>query len=196
MPSIGPVTAAAVVSAIDDVTRVRGAHEVEAYLGLVPRELSSGESHRRGRITKAGHTRVRWLLVQAAVSTLRLRDPRTVDLREWAMRIAARRGKKVAVVALARRMAGILSAMRRDATSYGPRGQNRAMTTKPVAAAEDSPRTPVAMTSGHQASRRVTTDVVGARMSAWPQSESRLVDGAPPRFDSLRAPTRGTSRRH
>jgi transposase len=55
VPSIGPVTAAALVSSIDDVTRFRGAHEVEAYLGLVPRELSSGESQRRGRITKAGH---------------------------------------------------------------------------------------------------------------------------------------------
>jgi hypothetical protein len=81
---------------------------VAAYLGLVPRELSSGESQRRGRITKAGPTRVRWLLVQVAVSMLRLRDPRTVAWREWAMGIAARRGKKVAVVALARRLAGIL----------------------------------------------------------------------------------------
>lgn len=121
VPSVGPVTAAAFVSAIDDVKRFCGAHEVEAYLGLVPRELSSGESQRRGRITKAGHTRVRWLLVQAAVSMLRLRDPRTVDLREWAMGIAARRGKKVAVVALARRLAGILYAMLRDGTTYDSR---------------------------------------------------------------------------
>jgi transposase len=121
MPSVGPVTAAAFVSAIDDVTRFRHAHEVAAYLGLVPRELSSGESQRRGRITKAGHSRVRWLLVQAAVSMLRLRDPRTVDLREWAMRIASRRGKKVAVVALARRLAGILFAMLRDGRTYDPR---------------------------------------------------------------------------
>src|SRR5262245_40972119 len=52
-PNVGPVTAAAFVAAIDDVTRFRGAHEVEAYLRLVPRELSSGETQRRGRITKA-----------------------------------------------------------------------------------------------------------------------------------------------
>jgi transposase len=69
------VTAAAFGAAIHDVTRFRGAHEVAAYLGRVPRELSSGESQRRGRITKAGHRRVRWLLVQAAVSILRVRDP-------------------------------------------------------------------------------------------------------------------------
>lgn len=121
LPSVGPVTAAAFVSVLDDVGRFRRASEVAAYLGLVPRELSSGEHQRRGRITKAGHTRVRWLLVQAAVSMLRLRDPRTATLRQWAMGIAARRGKQVAVVALARRLAGILYAMLRDGRPYQPR---------------------------------------------------------------------------
>ena len=77
MPNIGPVTAAAFVAAIDEASRFRRGHEVEAYLGLIPRELSSGETQRRGRITKAGSSRVRWLLIQAAVSMLRLRDPRT-----------------------------------------------------------------------------------------------------------------------
>ena len=121
VPNVGPVTAAAFVSVIDDVTRFRRGHEVEAYLGLVPRELSSGETQHRGRITKAGHSRMRRLLVQAAVSMLRRPDPRTLELREWALRIASRRGKKVAVVALARRLAGILYAMLRDGTSYEPR---------------------------------------------------------------------------
>jgi transposase len=69
---------------------------------------------------------VRWLLIQAAVSMLRLRAPRTVELRDWAGRIAARRGKKIAVVALARRLAGILFALLRDGTVYAPRvGQSR-----------------------------------------------------------------------
>jgi len=56
---------------------------------------------------------------------LRVRDPRTADLREWALAIATRRGKKVAVVALARRLAGILYAMLRDETRYEPRPQRR-----------------------------------------------------------------------
>jgi hypothetical protein len=60
--------------------------------------------------------------VQAAVSILRLRDPRTAALRRWATGIAARRGKKIAVVALARRLAGLLYAMLRDGTTYTPRG--------------------------------------------------------------------------
>jgi hypothetical protein len=57
----------------------------------------------------------------AAVSILRLRDPRTAALRHWATGIAARRGKKIAVVALARRLAGLLYAMLRDGTTYTPR---------------------------------------------------------------------------
>ena len=120
VPSVGPVTAAAFVAALDDAGRFPRAHQVEAYLGLVPREWSSGEGQRRGRITKAGHRRVRWLLVQAAVSILRVRHPSTAALREWALGIAARRGRFIAVVALARRLAGILYAMLRDGTRYEP----------------------------------------------------------------------------
>jgi transposase len=121
VPNIGPVTAAAFVAALDDAPRFGRAHEVEAYGGLVPREWSSGETQRRGPITQAGSGRVRWLLIQAAVSMRRLHDPRTTELRDWAQRIAARRGKKIAVVALARRLAGILFALLRDGPVYTPR---------------------------------------------------------------------------
>jgi transposase len=63
---------------------------------------------------------VRWLLVQVALSLLRVKKPETAHLREWAEKIAARRGKKTAVVALARRLAGILFAMMRDGAEYRP----------------------------------------------------------------------------
>jgi transposase len=121
VPSIGPVTATAFVATLDDVQRFRHAHQVAAYLGLVPRERSSGETQRRGHITKAGHARVRWLLIQAAVSILRRRPPTTDARRRWALRIAARRGKQIAVVALARRLAGILFALLRDGSVYEAR---------------------------------------------------------------------------
>jgi transposase len=117
-PSVGPVTAAAFSSTIDDVRRFHGAHQVEAYLGLTPSEWSSGEKQSKGHITKAGNSRMRKLLVQAAVSILRLRSPRTEALRRWAAGIALRRGKKIAIVALARRMTGVLFAMMRDGTCY------------------------------------------------------------------------------
>jgi len=80
--------------------------------------LSDAQRHVRGRLAVRDAF---WLLVQAAVSILRLRDPRTAPLRRWATGIAARRGKQIAVVALARRLAGLLSAMLRDGTTYTPR---------------------------------------------------------------------------
>ena len=132
VPSIGPVTAAAFLAAIDDAQRFPHAHQLEAYLGLVPGERSSGETQRRGAITKAGHSRPRWLLIQAAVSILRRRPPQAEDLRTWAMRIAARRGKQVAVVALARRLAGILYALLRDGSVFEPQ---RVRSPRPPAAA-------------------------------------------------------------
>jgi transposase len=120
VPGVGPVTAATFVATVDRVERFAGAHQLEAYLGLVPRERSSGEKQCRGRITKAGNGRARWLLVEAAWSILRYKKPETLALRLWADRIAARRGKFRAAVALARRLTGILYAMLRDGTVYQP----------------------------------------------------------------------------
>jgi transposase len=121
MPEIGPVTAVAFVATLDEAGRFRGAHQVEAYLGLVPREWSSSEVQRRGHITKAGNSRMRWLLVEAAwrVATHKKRSE-TQALREWTERIARRRGLRVAVVALARKLSGILYAMWRDGSAYDP----------------------------------------------------------------------------
>lgn len=119
-PSIGPITASAVVATIDDIQRFDTAHHFEAFLGLVPDERSSGEKRRIGRITKAGNTRVRSLLVEAGWRILRSRGAETAALRAWALGIARRRGQRIAVVALARRVAGILYAMWRDGRAYEP----------------------------------------------------------------------------
>jgi transposase len=120
VPCIGPVTAAAFLAAVDEAQRFHHAHQLEAYLGLVPREYSSGETQRRGPITKAGHSRTRWLLIQAAVSILHRHPPQAEALRTWALRIGDRRGQQVARVALARRLAGILYALLRDGTVFAP----------------------------------------------------------------------------
>lgn len=126
MPGIGPVTALAFVAALDDVTRFQSAHQVQAYLGLVPSEYSSGDRRLRGRITKRGDARMRWLLVEAAWRILRSPNPDVAMLKSWAEQIAARRGKRIAVVAVARRLAGILYAMWRDGTAYRSRPAERA----------------------------------------------------------------------
>ena len=70
-----------------------------------------GKQRRVGRITKAGNARTRWLLVEAAWRILRSRGAETAALRAWTLAIATRRGKRIAIVALARRLAGIVYAM-------------------------------------------------------------------------------------
>ena len=117
-PGVGPVTASAFVATIDDITRFRTAHELEAYLGVTPSERSSGEKRQLGHITKAGNGRMRWLLVEAAWQILRSKSPQTLALRTWTLTIAQRRGKRIAVVAVARRLVGILYAMWRDDVAY------------------------------------------------------------------------------
>jgi transposase len=116
-PGVGRIVAAAYVSVIDNPGRFRKAHQVEAYLGLVPSESTSGK-RKLGAITKQGNAYLRAMLVQASWNVMRARgsDP----LKSWGQAIAKKRGKRVAVVAVARRLAGILWAMWRDNSRYDP----------------------------------------------------------------------------
>lgn len=106
------------MATVDDIKRFASAHHFEAFLGPVPGERSSGEKRRIGRITKAGNSQVRSLLVEAGWRLLRAKDAETAARRAWGLRIAERRGKRIAVVAIARRIAGILYAMCRDQQAY------------------------------------------------------------------------------
>jgi transposase len=115
-PGVADVVAAAFVSVVDDAKRFRDAHEVEAYLGLVPSEYTSGK-RRLGAITKQGNRYLRALLIQSAWALLR-QSSSDDPLKRWGQAIAARRGKRVAVVAIARRLVGVLWAMWRDGTVY------------------------------------------------------------------------------
>lgn len=119
VPGVGPITALRFVAAIDDVTRFSDAHQLESYLGLTPGEDSSSERKRITGITKAGSTKARWTLIQAAWGALRRRS-KPSPLRWWALQVAERRGKNIAVVAVARKLAGILYALWRDGTTYAP----------------------------------------------------------------------------
>lgn len=118
MPGVGLVTATSFVSTLDDAARFAGAKEARAYLGLVPSERSSGERQQRGHISKAGPSRARHMIVEAAWCIIRRRNSRNAGLHDWAVAIAARRGASIAAVALARKLAGILYAMWRDGTYF------------------------------------------------------------------------------
>ena len=117
-PGVGPITGLTYRAIVDDIGRFRDAASSSAYFGLVPREDSSAERRRRGAITKMGPTTARSLLIQAAwgVWRQRARDP----LQRWVRRLAERRGRRIAIVALARRLCRILFAMWRDGTEYQP----------------------------------------------------------------------------
>jgi transposase len=116
IPGVGPVTALTYVAAIDKVSRFPHAHHAQSYLGLTPGENSSSERQQRTSITKAGSTSVRRTLIQAAWAAF-FRRPNDPMVR-WAKQIAERRGKFIAIVALARKLAGVMFALWRDETSY------------------------------------------------------------------------------
>lgn len=118
VPGVGPVTATRFKATIDEVGRFDNAHDLQSYIGLVPGERSSSERKHRTSITKTGAPALRWALVQAAWSARRSRARHPMVL--WANEVVARRGKMVATVALARKIAGILYALWRDGTVYCP----------------------------------------------------------------------------
>lgn len=121
VPGVGPVTSMRFVAAIDDAMRFATAHAVESYLGLTPGENSSSERKQRTGITKAGPPAVRSALVQAAWNLRRTRPKDPIAI--WANGIEQRRGKFIATVAVARKIAGILFAIWRDGSVYSPQHQ-------------------------------------------------------------------------
>lgn len=116
VPGVGPVTSVRFAAAIDDVTRFPSAHAVESFLGLTPGENSSSERKQRTGITKAGPAAARGALVQAAWNLRRTRPLHPIS--QWATKIEQRRGKFIATVAVARKLAGILFALWRDGSTY------------------------------------------------------------------------------
>jgi transposase len=119
VPGVGPLTSLRFVATVDELGRFSDAHHLEAYVGLVPGESSSSERKQRLSITKAGSPKLRWALVQAAWSARRCRpeDPMV----QWSNEVEKRRGRKIATVALARKLVGILYAIWRDGSIYDPR---------------------------------------------------------------------------
>ena len=100
-PGVGPLTALAFVLIIGKAERFQCGKQIASYLGLVPLEDSSGNRRRLGHITKQGNSLLRFLLVEAAQVTVR-------SLPEWRSKyfhLAMRRGRKIAKVAMARRLA-------------------------------------------------------------------------------------------
>jgi transposase len=106
MPGIGAVVALTFRSAVDDPARFTSSKKIGPWVGLTPSRNQSGERDVSGGITKAGDINLRRALCQAA--TVMMNRGRSTWLRTWAAQIARRRGRKRAMVALARRIGVIL----------------------------------------------------------------------------------------
>jgi len=115
-PGVGPVVGLAYVLTLGPVERFPRGKQVASYLGLIPREHSSGGRQKLGAISKQGNTLLRSLLVEAAKSAARWDD----ELRRDYRRLAERKHKAVAVVMVARKLAVRLYWMLRENRPYAP----------------------------------------------------------------------------
>jgi transposase len=113
-PGVGPVTSLAFVLTLGPVERFARSKQVASYLGLNPREHSSGGRQRLGAISKQGNPMMRSLLVEAGHSAVRL----DAELRQDYQRLKFRRGSGVAKVAIARKLAVRMYWMLRSQASY------------------------------------------------------------------------------
>jgi transposase len=118
-PGVGPIVAACFLLAVRDPRRFDSGRQVGTYLGLVPSLYQSGQTNRRGRITKHGNRQARWALTMAANVLLRSRTPSAI--REWGRGLVERIGRKKAVIAVARKLSTVLWAMWRSHTPFEPK---------------------------------------------------------------------------
>ncbi len=123
IPGVGPMTAMAAIAVIDDIKRFDNGKNFASYLGLVPRESSSGNKKQMGSITRSGSEILRRYLIHGARSVLmhsarQTKTPITDVNKLWALRLKEKKGMNKATVALAHRMARILFAVLRDGEIY------------------------------------------------------------------------------
>lgn len=122
VPGVGPITALAYVLTLEEPGRFEKSRSAGAFLGLTPRRDQSGDTDKQLRITKAGNTYLRQLLISCAHYIMGPFAPES-DLRRYGERIAARGGKnakKRAVVAVARKLAVLLHRLWADQCEYEP----------------------------------------------------------------------------
>jgi len=123
VPGIGVLTATAMVACVGDIRRFRSGRHFASWLGLTPREHSSGSSRKLGSITRKGNSYLRMLLIHGARSALRAGAVTNTpdDLRAWAKEVALRHCHNVAAVALANKLARISWKVWRDGRDFARR---------------------------------------------------------------------------
>jgi len=117
IPGIGPLAASALAASIGDASAFKSGRSLAAFLGLVPRQSSSGGKERLGGISKRGDGYLRWLLVAGAMAVVRYAK-RHGTRRPWLVQLLARRPAKTAIVALANKMARVAWALMTSGETY------------------------------------------------------------------------------
>lgn len=111
IPGIGPITASAIVASITDPAQFRSGRHLAAWIGLVPRQNSSGGKERQGGISKQGDRSLRRLLVLGAIAVIRHTRTRSAAEASWLKDLLERRPAKLAAVAQANKTARIVWAL-------------------------------------------------------------------------------------
>jgi len=119
---VGPLTASALVAAVGDGKVFQKARQLSAFLGLVPRQSSSGGKQVLLGISKRGNTYIRSLLIHGARAVLKRASSKTTKLSLWLQGLVQRRGYNKACVALANKNARIVGALLTKGSSYQPQG--------------------------------------------------------------------------
>ena len=117
---IGPISASAVVAAVGDAKQFTGSRDLSAWVGLVPRQHSSGGKDQLGRITKRGDTYLRTLLIHGARAVVNACQNKTDRKSKWLQGLITRRNKNIATVALANKNARIIWAVLSRGEDYRP----------------------------------------------------------------------------
>ncbi len=111
MPGVGPMIALAIEAFAPATTTFRSGRDFAAWLGLVPLQFSSGGKDRLGRVSKAGQTDIRTLLIIGAMSHVRVASRKPAATGSWLARMLARKPKMLVAIALANKMARRIWAM-------------------------------------------------------------------------------------
>lgn len=127
IPGIGPITASLIASSVVDIGLFKTARQFAAWLGLVPRQNSTGGKARLGRITKTGNREIRTLLVLGATSMIHRATGWSSAVGIWLRKILERRPARLATVALANKMARIAWAIMARKEVYRPKGASIAV---------------------------------------------------------------------
>ena len=123
IPGIGPITATAIISAIGNGKQFKRGRDFAAWLGLTPRQHSSGGKERLLGISKRGDSYLRTLLIQGARAVLRVVGQKDDPRSRWLQNLCSRRNKNIAAVALANKNARIIWALLTKETDFLPDGK-------------------------------------------------------------------------